>query len=156
MRYNVDWLFQCLLLRIKSPKAYEHLRDRNILPLRQWPCQSTIQRLISGIPGKFGLNDFAIEAIGKNLKGKSKETRKGSIVWDEMTVKKAVKFNSQKMKFDGFVNYGDDVVVDKSEKIADHALFLLFRPISCKMGTADRCICYQWCSNIKSHTWTCD
>jgi hypothetical protein len=45
-----------------------------------------------------------------------------------MTVKKAVNFNRQKMKFDGFPDYGEDVEPEKIEKLADHALVLMFRP----------------------------
>lgn len=55
-----------------------------------------------------------------------------SLVWDEMTVKKAVKFNRQKMKFDGFPDYGEDVEPEKIEKLADHALVLMFRPYRAK------------------------
>jgi hypothetical protein len=124
IRYDTEWLFQCLLLRVKSPKGYDHLRENGILPL---PSHSTIQRLIRGIPGSFGLNDFSIDAIGRNLSGKEKYLRKGSLIWDEMSVKKALKFSKQKMKFDGLVDYGGDFLTNKRNKLADHALVLMFR-----------------------------
>lgn len=55
--------------------------------------------------------------------------RKGSLVWDEMTAKRTIKFSRQKMKFDGFPDFGEDVQVasDKARKLADHALVLMFR-----------------------------
>lgn len=128
IRYQANWLLECLILRIKSPKAYDHLRQ-GLLAL---PHPDTLRRLIRGIPGKFGLNQFSIDSIGKNLQGKPRFLRRGSLVWDEMTVKKAVKFARQKMKFDGFQDYGEDVVAEKSEKLADHALVLMFRPYRAK------------------------
>jgi hypothetical protein len=90
IRYDTEWLFQCLLLRVKSPKAYDHLSGNEILPL---PSHSTIQRLIRGILGSFCLNDFSIDAIGRNLSGKEKYTRNCSLIWDEISVKKAQKFS---------------------------------------------------------------
>lgn len=44
MRYDAEWLMECLLMRIKSPRAYKHLRANMLLPL---PCPDTIRRLIS-------------------------------------------------------------------------------------------------------------
>ncbi|KAJ3655956.1 hypothetical protein Zmor_015063 [Zophobas morio] len=32
-RYTKDWIDTCLLIRIKSPKLYRHLRSRELLPL---------------------------------------------------------------------------------------------------------------------------
>ena len=46
-----------------------------------------------------------------------------------MTVKKAMKFDRLKMKFDGFPDYGEVVEPEKKGKLADHALVLMFRPI---------------------------
>lgn len=122
MRYNASWLMRCLALRTKSPKAYEHLRDQKLLPL---PDKSTLNRLISGVALKF---EFVLHAIGKQLRGKPRHQRKGSLVWDEMSVKKAKKFCRRKLKVEGFVDYGNEIVVEKSDKLADHALVLLFRP----------------------------
>ena len=58
--------------------------------------------------------------------------RRGSLVWDEMSVKKAVKFSRQKMTFDGFPDYGEDVPAEKRDKLADHALVLMYRPYRAK------------------------
>lgn len=100
-----------------------------MLPL---PHPDTLRRLIRGIPGTFGLNQFSLESIGKNPHEKLRCFRRGSLVWDEMTVKKAMKFTRQKMKFDGFPDYGEDVKPEKRGKLADHALVLMFRPYRTK------------------------
>lgn len=108
---------------MKSPKAYNHLRG-GLLPLSHPDTLRTF--------GTFGLNRFAIESIGQSMKGKLKGLRVGSLVWDEMTVKKAVKFFRQRIKFDGFPDYGVDVTPEKDAKLADHALVLMFRPYRAK------------------------
>ncbi|KAK4007494.1 hypothetical protein OUZ56_012649 [Daphnia magna] len=130
IRYQANWLFECMILRIKSPKAYDHLREV-LLPL---PHPDTLRRLIRGIPGAFGMNQFAIDSTGKNLHNMLRCFRRGSLVRDEMSVKKAVKFIRHKMNFDGFPDYEDDVYVPlgQCKKLADHALVLMFRPYRAK------------------------
>ncbi|OXU20161.1 hypothetical protein TSAR_000280 [Trichomalopsis sarcophagae] len=36
IRYTTQWIYECLLLRIKSRKTYNHLRTHNILCLPSW------------------------------------------------------------------------------------------------------------------------
>lgn len=126
MRYNAEFLMQCLLIRIKGRGVYDLIRETGLLPL---PCPSTLQRLLSCTPCAFGLNDFALEAIKKNLKGKQAPHRYGSLVWDEMSIAESVQYNSQKCRFDGFVDYGKGMDVERtSDEKADHALVLIYRP----------------------------
>ena len=64
MRYDAEWLLECLLLQIKNKSCYEHLRTKKILPL---PHKDTLRRLISGMSCHFGFNSMALEAIRKML-----------------------------------------------------------------------------------------
>ncbi|XP_066582798.1 uncharacterized protein [Prorops nasuta] len=45
-RYTLEWVYECLLVRIKSKRCYDHLRKRNILPL---PCPSTLNKHLRSI-----------------------------------------------------------------------------------------------------------
>lgn len=98
MRYEAEWLLESLLLRIKSPAAYEHLRKNDILPL---PCKESLRRLISGMSCEFGFNEFALECIEKNCKGKPRALQLGSLIWDEMSITQDIQFNEQTFQFDG-------------------------------------------------------
>lgn len=40
-RYTINWIYECLLIHIKSKKVYEHLRSKNLLTL---PCVDTLQK----------------------------------------------------------------------------------------------------------------
>lgn len=50
-RYTVQWVYECLLLRIKSATVYDRLRERQILPL---PCKDTLNRYIQKLDSAFG------------------------------------------------------------------------------------------------------
>ncbi len=129
MRYDAEWLMECLLMRIKSPKAYNHLRTHSLLPL---PCNNTIRKLLSSFPCSFGFNDEALLSIKNTLDGLGLDLRRGSLVWDEMSVTKSIKFDPQKMHFEGFIDYGDEELMDEhsemKDQLADHCLVFIFRP----------------------------
>ncbi len=126
MRYDTEFLMECLLLMIRSKKAYTKIIERKLLPL---PSTSTLRRLLSCMPCSFGLNEFALDAIKRHLEGKPRAMRYGSLVWDEMSIKEYLTFNSQKLQFDGHVDYGGQLKIQKhAGQLADHTLLFVFRP----------------------------
>ncbi|CAA3004613.1 THAP domain-containing 9 [Olea europaea subsp. europaea] len=46
MRYPDNFLLECILFRIKSPKGYRHCKEHNLLPL---PTPRSLSRLTSGV-----------------------------------------------------------------------------------------------------------
>ena len=68
MRYEAEYILECLLLHIKSPSVYVHLRSKEMLPL---PDPSHLRRLLRGMACKFGFNDFALNMIQKQFKNSS-------------------------------------------------------------------------------------
>ncbi|XP_067126330.1 uncharacterized protein [Centruroides vittatus] len=46
MRYDIEWILECVLLRIRSPENYEFMRKNKYMPL---PDRSTLRKYISGI-----------------------------------------------------------------------------------------------------------
>ena len=59
-RYTKDWIYSCILIRIKSPKLYRHLRNRELLPL---PAPSTISRYIKNIDSSYGFQTKLFELL---------------------------------------------------------------------------------------------
>jgi hypothetical protein len=58
-----------------------------------------------------------------------KAMRCRSLIWDEMAIKRDLMFNSQKLQFDGHVDFGDEIVITKNaDQLADHTLLFVFRP----------------------------
>ena len=121
MRYDAGFVMDCVLLRIKDKATYEHLRKQRLLPL---PSQTTLGRHISCMPCSFGINQFALKAIAKSLANQKQALRLGSLMWDEMSIETTLDFDAQKLRFDGFVDYGSDVtnISKQKDQLADHAL----------------------------------
>lgn len=126
IKYDSDFLMQALLLRMKSSKAYRHIREEGLLPL---PCPSTLRRLLSSSDNKFGFNELALQNIKSAMEGKKASDRWGCLMFDEMTITGDVTFDPKLLEWHGIVDYGDGK--DPPERgIADHALVFIFRPFN--------------------------
>ena len=125
MRYKANWLLECLTLRIKSSKVYDHLFRSGILPL---PHPNTLRSLLGGMSSEFGFNKQALEAIKKILRGKSQAQRLGILCFDELSIKEDLTFNTSTFQFEGFVNLGSSID-EATRKLANHGLVFMFRPL---------------------------
>lgn len=67
-RYNLEFIYECILLRIKSPKAYLHCLRHNLLPL---PSFATLRRYMDNLDSAYGFNDKVFQC----LKVKASEMR---------------------------------------------------------------------------------
>lgn len=68
LRYQSDWVYECILLRIKSPKGYEHIRRRQLLPL---PSVTTLNRYMKFIKSQYGFQEIIFEGIKLKTKDMS-------------------------------------------------------------------------------------
>lgn len=60
VRYTTQWIYECLLLRIKSKKAYVHLRKHKILIL---PSLQTLHRYLKTVKSAYGFQDNTFDAL---------------------------------------------------------------------------------------------
>jgi len=127
----MDWLMECLLLRIKSPGAYKHIRNSKMLP---FPHPTSLRRLISGQQCQFGFNEIALESIKASMNNKLQRDRQGSLIFDEIHLRETLDFNKATKRFDGFIDYAEfneEFLPDSDKtKLADHALVLMYRPLT--------------------------
>lgn len=73
-RYTIEWVYECMLMRIKSPALYQHIRDREILPL---PCNSTIRGYLSNFSGAYGFNPSTLKVMKEKSQEMAPEKRRG-------------------------------------------------------------------------------
>src|SRR5277367_2327148 len=112
-RYTSDWLLTCLLLHIKSPSAYEFLRNNEVLPL---PCTSTIRKYLGMVKTKCGFDEKFFEAFARKLNKMDDMHRHGMLVFDEMQVRKSTAVNLDCMKYDGYIDFGEPDLTELSKK----------------------------------------
>ena len=74
MRYTTQWVYECLLLRIKSRKTYEHIRKRRILVL---PDVSTLNRYIKRIVGCYGFQSSLFKVLSEKTKQMNSDEVRG-------------------------------------------------------------------------------
>ncbi|KAG0411978.1 hypothetical protein HPB47_010892 [Ixodes persulcatus] len=125
MRYETDCLMSCMLLRISSPRAYNLVTQMNLLPL---PSVSRLQKMLKDAPCQFGFNRLSLVSIAAQLDNKKPLECYGTLLLDEMKVRKALVFNKSTYKLDGLVDYGEEGTTSQEEP-ADHALVLMFVPL---------------------------
>lgn len=125
IRYEHSHKIQCVLLKMKSNKAYVHLRANRLLPL---PSSPTIRRMLSSSECKFGFDSLALCHIGEALQGKQPHERWGSLMFDEMSITKDMKFDTRTLTWKRIVDYAGNTSVMLPNGVADHVLVFVFRP----------------------------
>lgn len=74
VRYTKQWIYECLLMRIKNRKLYEHLRSRNILAL---PHVDTLHKYIRKTDSAYGFNDATFQCLKEKSNQLSIVERRG-------------------------------------------------------------------------------
>ncbi|CAG5096835.1 Protein of unknown function [Cotesia congregata] len=128
-RYSVEWVYECLLMSIKSSALYEHIRKKNILPL---PCKDTLMRYIQKLDSAFGFPKAIFDTL--KLKGSRMEVyqKRGILSVDEIALSEGIALNRKTLKLEGFVDLGEYTPDHLRHTRADHALVFMFQPFQGK------------------------
>ena len=74
-RYSLKWIYQCQLMRIKSPALYDHIRRHNILPL---PCRETLDKYRKNLKSEYGFQDALFEVLKMKTQDWDEKLRHGT------------------------------------------------------------------------------
>jgi len=121
MRYDQQWILSCIMLHIKSPKAYRHLRDNGYLSL---PSRSTLQRYIDVIRAEPGIATDVIKHMSSKVQSPCESERHGILMFDEIKLCEGISFNTKAMEFEGYVDFGEFCSKQQSNSPADTGLVL--------------------------------
>jgi hypothetical protein len=124
MRYDHQWILSCILLRIKSPKAYAHLRDHCFLSL---PSPSTLTRYIDLVRVETGISTEMIDILSNKVK--TANERHGILIFDEIHLRQGMRFSSKVLEFKGLVDFGEFTPSAQRKEMADTGLVFMYRPI---------------------------
>ncbi|KAH9365950.1 hypothetical protein HPB48_000705 [Haemaphysalis longicornis] len=81
MRYDDEWILECMLMRMRSPKLYEHLRREAIMVL---PGRTCLKKYLQRFKGGFGLSDNIFNALHEKTKTIGVYSRHGGLLIDEV------------------------------------------------------------------------
>jgi len=73
-RYTTRWIYHCLLLKIRSNKAYNYLRDNHIMAL---PSMETLRRYIRKMKPTYGFQPGIFEVMKEKSKDMDPFERRG-------------------------------------------------------------------------------
>ncbi|KAK9874280.1 hypothetical protein WA026_002632 [Henosepilachna vigintioctopunctata] len=128
-RYSIEWVYECLLMSIKSNTLYEHIREKDILPL---PCKDTLMRYIQKLDSAFGFPKAIFDTLKLKTSRMEVYMKRGILSVDEIALSEGVAINRKTLQLEGFVDLGDYTPEQLRHTRADHALVFMFQPFQGK------------------------
>ncbi|KAH6920940.1 hypothetical protein HPB50_028073 [Hyalomma asiaticum] len=80
MQYNDEWIVECIMMKMRSPKLYEHLRKEAIMVL---PGRTCLRRYPQRFEGGFGLSANIFNALTEKTNTMDVYSRHGGLIIDE-------------------------------------------------------------------------
>ncbi|KAM7281815.1 hypothetical protein ISCGN_001976 [Ixodes scapularis] len=123
-RYSKQWLLECIILRMKGPRLYEHLRRHKVLVLPSRVCLSTY---IKKFKASYGFSQQLLNSVKVKVQGMDDMKRHGGLVLDEMKLSSHLDMTAS-ARIEGFVNLGQFTEEADQHTRADHGLVVMFQP----------------------------
>ncbi|KAH6933270.1 hypothetical protein HPB50_013924 [Hyalomma asiaticum] len=125
MLYDKEWLLECILLRTRGPKLYQHMRQQQILAL---PSESTLRKYTAQYRRSYGFNEKVLGALKKKVGQMDQFKRRGGIVIDEMKLSEHLSVTTG-AKIEGFVDLGPYTPEEQKTLPCNHGLVVMFVPL---------------------------
>lgn len=127
MRYNPEWTLECVIMHMKSPRLYEHVRREKILVL---PSRTCLRAFMKKYDTCFGFNKCVLSGISKKTANMGDFERHGGLIIDEMKLAENFGVQRGSGKVDGFVDLGSFTPEADKSVPCDHGLVIMFQPLS--------------------------
>ncbi|KAL3225642.1 hypothetical protein MRX96_025680 [Rhipicephalus microplus] len=124
-RYKKEWIYDCLLLKIKSTAVYTFLHENEFLPL---PNPRTLYGYLRNLKADFGFDSILFTVLCEKLEAVPERERRGVLMFDETSVRKSVHIRESDMALLGKVDFAEHTRPGDHGKDGDHVLVFLFRP----------------------------
>lgn len=124
LKYSTEWILECLIMRMKSPKLYEHLRRENILTL---PGKTTLKKYLKSYKTGFGFNAKVFDVLKEKTGPMDEFQRHGGLIVDEMKLSKHLSLTTVG-HIDGFVDLGPFTSDEDKRTVCDHGMCVIFVP----------------------------
>ncbi|XP_077521120.1 uncharacterized protein LOC144132519 [Amblyomma americanum] len=128
MMYSKAWILQCIIMQMKSPRLYEHMRRQNILTL---PSKVTLQRYLKSYRTGFGFNENVLNILKQKTSTMDIFKRHGGLIVDEMKLSENLCVSSSG-HIQGFVDRSKFTPRSEMHNVADHEMVIMFVPFAGK------------------------
>ncbi|KAG0442530.1 hypothetical protein HPB47_015674 [Ixodes persulcatus] len=124
MEYDMQWVLECISMRMKSPQLYEYVRRHKILAL---PSKSCLDKHMQGFKSTFGFNASVFSALEKKTRDMDDFSRHGGLVYDEIKLSENINVTASG-ELSGFVDLGPFMKDSNKTALSDHGLVVVFQP----------------------------
>lgn len=124
MQYSNEWVLECLIMKMKSARLYEHLRKEKILSL---PSKTTLRKYLKSYRTGFGFCPKIFKVISEKTATMDEYARHGGIIVDEMKLSQHLSVTTAG-HIDGFVDLGKFTSTEDKHTPCDHGMVLVFVP----------------------------
>lgn len=126
MRYSPEWMLECVIMHMKSPRLYENVRREKILVL---PSSTCLRAFMKKYDTCFSFNKCVFSGISKTANMGDFE-RHGGLIIDEMKLAENFGVQWESGKVDEFVDLGSFTPEADKSVPRDHGLVIMFQPLS--------------------------
>ncbi|KAH9381980.1 hypothetical protein HPB48_000974 [Haemaphysalis longicornis] len=120
-----EWILECILLKMRSPKLYEYIRRQNILTL---PGRIPLRKYMSSYMGSFGFHMRMLDTLKKKTAEMDPFRCHGVLIIDEMKLTEHLPVDTAG-KVAGFVDIGPSTPQEQKNVVADHGLVVMLVPL---------------------------
>lgn len=124
MKYESEWALECLIMCMKSPRLYEHIRKHRIMTL---PSRTSLRRYLKNYRSGFGLSEKVFTAVAE--KTMDSFQCHGGLLIDEIKLSENLSVDSNGT-IEGFVDLGKFTPESERSLTCDHGLVIMFQPFT--------------------------
>ncbi|KAH6920170.1 hypothetical protein HPB50_028842 [Hyalomma asiaticum] len=125
--FSKNWILECILMKMKSARLYEHIRKHNIISL---PSKSTLKRYLRLYKSGYGFSHKVLSQLKKKTRHISSFQRRGGLLVDEIKLSEHLNVTSSG-RIEGFVDMGP--FSGEGQNVpCDHGMVIMFVPFTGK------------------------
>nr|XP_037280523.1 uncharacterized protein LOC119173843 [Rhipicephalus microplus] len=128
LKFTQNWILECLLMKMKSPKLYKYMRSNKILVL---PSEDTLRKYLSSYKTGFGFCTRVLSALKKKTRSMDAFKRHGGLLIDEMKLSEHLSVTSA-ATIEGLVDLGHFTSKKDKCEPCDHGMVIMFAPFTGK------------------------
>ncbi|XP_040073275.1 uncharacterized protein LOC120845796 [Ixodes scapularis] len=148
MKYESEWVLECAVMCMKSPRLYEHIRKNKIMIL---PSRTSLRRYLKSYRSGFGLSEKLFAAVAEKTRSMNSFQCHGGLLIDEMKLSEHLRLASDG-NIEGFVDLGKLTPESQKTLGCDHGLVIMFQPFTGKWHQILGVFASH--SNVKAETLT--